>query len=217
MSEHLSRRLLEQASIDDVPADERARATAHLAECATCREVVARLQGEATAHLAAHPPERFMMQVSARRARSRRRPIVATISVLAAAALVIFFLRPRDDVRFKGDGVTVYVRRGGETRVLPANDPIAAGDTLQLAVTSAHPARASAWLVDGQEVHVVAENAAVGAGETSLGPSASIEPPCRDLIVVVARDRDATIEAVREVARGRQPRPGFATRTLRCR
>jgi len=210
---HLVTMTLERYVADDLPATERDAADVHLRECDACAQKVATLRADQAALLAEVPPARFVMQVAARKARSaRRRYLVAPLALAAAAGLALFVL-PRDGVRVKGRSLVVSVQRDGATHVLAADERVAAGDRLQLALSGA--GQASAWMVDanGRVDRLTDAPMELDAVVRPLPTSAVIESPCVDAAIVVA-DADRGDEAVRALAKA----PGRAlVRTLRCR
>jgi len=224
LGEHPTRFVIEQLSVDDLPAEVRAQVEAHVGGCARCAAIFDELGRAKETQLATHPPEHFMMQVAARRARARRGRLatMGTVSVvLAAAAALVLFVRPAEEIRFKGGGMDVLRRRGAEDKRLGPDDRILAGDALQVVVSRSKPGRVGAWAIDsdGRIDPLTDGLMPVGAGDSSLPASAVVEAPCRDLWLVVAEGdwTSASLKALSQrLSEGREPPPQVTARRLRC-
>jgi hypothetical protein len=223
MSPHLSSLLLERYSIGDVAADERAQAADHLAACAECQAALDQLLALQERSLAAHPAAPFMAQVSARHERERRRTRTlrwaGASTLVAAAAALMLWVRPGADLRNKGGGMEIFVRRKGAVHVLAPRDRIAAGDELQVVLPPSEPGRAWAWMVDDRgEVDALTPDGVrvTGDRDVPLPFAATIDAPCRDLHLVVSRTGPRGDEELRRVAAAGVSSKIFSVRALRC-
>ena len=101
---------------------------AHVASCAKCGEMIRGLQPDEPL-----PPLRVVPLAARRRTWPR---VVAGLSVAAAASLV-FALRPAPGERTKGPGISLamYVDHLGEVRQVEPGGSVSAGDAVRFAVT----------------------------------------------------------------------------------
>jgi hypothetical protein len=194
--------VLERFSVDDLPAALMAETARHVAGCLSCRHYLDQLAEAKADSLAALPPERFVAQVVSRRdrqaallvrqrQRQRRRVFGAGIFsvTLAAAAVLVLVARPAPRVSLKGTGVAIHRSRGGEVRLLGADDTIRGGDALRVVLTLPRPNQVSAWFVDKNgRVDPVLPGAtsSLAAGEQAFPGSAIVDSPCVDLTLVIA-------------------------------
>ncbi len=119
------------------------------AECAGCRAYVDTLRGHTARFLAAHPSDRFLVQLSRRD--TRPRPAAgsrwwASLTAMALGALITFaFWRDgpgqgaRSGLQFKGPLVSTYVQRQGEAVPLRAGDALHPKDALRFVVRAEEP------------------------------------------------------------------------------
>lgn len=155
----------------ELAGEERARVLAHVDGCARCQASRREVQAERAALAEALPFEAFAAGVAERLARAppqparRRLPpvalLVAANVLLLAAVPVILSVLPRpgsgglSGERSKGGAeLTVYVRDGGEGRVLAPGEPVPAGAALRVGLgRTARPYAAVALLdADGPAV-----------------------------------------------------------------
>jgi hypothetical protein len=135
---------LSDYAIDRLVADEtRAGNAEHAGGCETC-----------TARIAARRAERDEFHRTAPRlARPRRRAWVMApaIGAVAAAAVMLFLLRPPPtSTRTKGAGLAAaYVRHDGAVRRAVHGEAVAAGDSVQITTTLAETRQVAVVGVDG--------------------------------------------------------------------
>jgi hypothetical protein len=137
--------------IDQLVADELAPPLAsaardHLAGCLRCRTRLATVEDERRAFANAPPspiPPAVKLGVLPPRARARRRVWWLVAPALAAAALLLWVVRPRDrvepgDVRSKGASrLELFVEHHGAVRAAGPDELVIPGDRLQFAYSSA--------------------------------------------------------------------------------
>jgi hypothetical protein len=196
MIEHPNRFLLERHCVGDLPAAECERMLGHLRECPSCRTRAAGFQEHAARELAALPPERFLRDLSTRRAngekvtRHRRWKTVGAAAGALAAAAAMLVLAPRrlDSVALRGTGLQVHRNRGGVAKLLESGDRIRSGDALRIVVTLPRAERVDVWFIDrtGRVDRLLGEGALrMDAGEQALPGSAIVDAPCSDMWLVV--------------------------------
>lgn len=126
---HLSNRLLEELHVGE---RERGEVDAHLETCAACRERLDALARDSAALEADDPPAAFAARVAeaarkVERTRRSRGTFVLRASLAAAAATVIAFVVPRENLRSRGGAVVqTLVERQGALEPLAA-DRVEAG------------------------------------------------------------------------------------------
>lgn len=140
---------LEALSAGEAPPEGLA---AHVAGCAACGTYVAALQEAGAAFRRARPPELFLRQLAARRARPRGgllRHLAWALPAAAALALPLLLLRPApsEGIREKGGGAPFKVLRKApgqeQPDALASDGRVRAGDALRFA----YEAPADGWLL----------------------------------------------------------------------
>lgn len=164
----------------ELAGEERARTEAHVAACTRCRGVERELAAE-RARLAADLPfevlaagvaERLAAAAPRRRTWPRRAATLAGVALAAGVLLAIglpLTRRPAPDddrsSRMKGGAeLTVWARKGAETRALGPAEPVPAGASLRVGVSGAARTFAAIALVDGDGAVVL------HAGPAQPGP-----------------------------------------------
>ncbi len=232
MRTHPQPALLDRLWAGDLGGDLRIQVAAHAEGCAGCRSYLDGLSSEKEAQLAAVPPGRFVQQLEERlrgQQRRKRRLWLGAGAAFAAAAAASLLLVPRPgEERAKGaaiSGLVVHRKRGDQVRMLEAGARIRAGDSLRVAISLSHPARAAVWFVDARgEVDTVLAPSALRGGEQTLPGSVVVASPCVDLWVVGAAGEEADgIEgALRRSLLARPPKgpdwlpAGAVARKLEC-
>jgi hypothetical protein len=192
---HPTRLELERFATDDLSTAVQEVTGAHLAACPTCRAYVAELRVATEQQLAQLPPGAFLDRHRRRRAERRRRVVAGWAGALglgAAAAVLLLVARPREsdharDVRLKGAGMTVYRQRGGEVRMLAADDRIRSGDALRVVLTmpKAGPIWVAALDASGRVDPLVPGGVlTLAGGEQPLPESAVVESPCSEMWLI---------------------------------
>jgi hypothetical protein len=237
MKLHPSQLILERLSVDDLPSEVIEQTRAHTEICGQCHSFVSALRAERSERLRAVSAETFMLRLERRqqmgvrawvsRLHHRRAWFFGFATTCAAALLGLVWLGrpPTTDVRFKGDGATLHLRRGEVVRLFTEADELRAGDDLRLVVTTSKPGPLAVWFVDaGGRVDRFFIGTTNG-GEMTLPGSAVVEPPCRDLWLILATGdaaNPATEVTLRNAVSGgphedRSWLPsGAMTRLLRC-
>lgn len=112
----------------------------HVESCAACGGYLAALRSSADAFVKARPKELFTQQVARRAEGSARkswRGASAAAAFAVVAVLVVLVLPNREPgVTFKGD-VTVHVKRGDQTFVAKADEPLLTNDAIRFSVHTA--------------------------------------------------------------------------------
>jgi hypothetical protein len=151
----------------ELTGDERARAEAHVADCARCRSTLAELEAERAALARSLPFPEFAAGVAERLAapppRARPRPVTlalraAPLALAAGLAAVVAVpalravLSPGDPVwgdRTKGGAAAeVHVSAPGGSRALAPGEPVPAGAPLRIALAPGGHPHAAVALVD---------------------------------------------------------------------
>jgi len=171
----------------ELPASDAAALEVHVHGCARCAEAVAELRAARSEALPALRPVR-------RPPPRRLGPFPAALAGgLAAAAVLLLFLRPGEGERTKGSAVSLgmWVQHGGEVRRAGPGDEVAAGDAVRFSVTTPWPAYVAVLSVDA-------------AGRASIyfpdGPAAAPVAPGADVALPLATRLDATVGEERLVA-----------------
>ena len=156
----------------ELAGDERARALAHLADCARCQATRATLAEERARLEDALPFEDFTAGVAERLARAEARPpasrlrrllplaLAAGLAAAAALPLVVDLSKEsaRDRAGFgvKGAaGLTLHAREGETVRALAPGEPVPAGAALRIELAPGDAPHAAIVLLDGDGAAVL--------------------------------------------------------------
>lgn len=153
---------------------------AHVAGCAQCTSELQHLAVEAPL-----PPMRVVPLFAARKRPVWRRVAAAGAGVAAAASL-IFVLRPSGSERTKGAAASLgmYVQHAGEVRRAGPGESVAAGDALRFAVTTPAAAYVAVLSVDPR---------GHGSVYFPLGARAELVPAGRDEPLPISTQLDESV------------------------
>lgn len=148
----------------ELAGDERARALAHLEDCARCQATRRELAEERARLADGLPFEDFAAGVAERLARAERPaprrlrrvlPLALAAGLAAAAALPLVLEVARDDAGDRagsrpkgGTGLTLHVRQGEAVRALAPGEPVPAGARLRIELAPGDRRHAAVVLVD---------------------------------------------------------------------
>lgn len=184
---HPSQRALEQLAFDPRTTSELASAELHLGRCASCQAAVAELRRARTRFLAERPASEFLRAVEAEaRPRVARgvRPlaILGGLALAAAAAVAVIsappLVEPEAPLRLRGagDGLRLYVSRGGGPAAPHHGERLAPGDRLRFGARSSAPGFALVVNLD-REGRATTFVPAGGDQSVAIGPGAEVLLP----------------------------------------
>jgi hypothetical protein len=178
--------------------------SAHLASCDQCRAHQGRLE------------QPVAVPRSVRELAAKQRPLwprlVFLAGAVAAVALVVGPRGTREMVTSKGNpSVAVYVKRGERVSLWDGQQPLRAGDSVQLKVQPAGFSLVTVGSVEGSDVREIYRAKAAGDSAVLLGQAFTLDGAAADeqLLIVFSRD-PVDLRAARE----KLPRDGRLWTTL---
>jgi hypothetical protein len=175
---------IDQLVADELEASIARVARDHLASCARCRGRLAAVENEREAFASSPPlpiPPAVALGVRPQRARTSRRVWWFVAPALAAAGLLLWLSRSRDhgelgDVRTKGAShLELFVEHGGAVRAAGPDEPVAPGDRLQFAYSSADAQFLAIVSIDAAGTASVYYAANDGAAPISAGEHVTVD------------------------------------------